>query len=42
MPRLVQPTRPPRKGLFDPRSTGAALPLRTPAILALRGTFKGR
>jgi hypothetical protein len=42
MSRLTQPILPPRKGLLDPRSTGAAPPLSTPGRLALRGTFKGR
>jgi hypothetical protein len=42
MSRLVQPALSPRKGLLDPRSTGAALPLRTPNNQSFRGTFKGR
>ncbi len=42
MSRLVQPAPPPRKTLLDPRSTGAAPPLRAPHNQAFRGTFWGR
>jgi hypothetical protein len=42
MSRLLQPTKPVRQSLNDPRSTGAAAPIRSPDILALRGTLKGK
>jgi len=42
MSRLIQPIRRTLKGLNDPRSTGAAPPIRAPEVLASRGTFKGR
>ena len=40
--RPIEPLRPVRRNLCDPRSTGAAPPVRVHDVLALRGTFKGR
>lgn len=42
MSRLLPPPKTVRQGLNDSRSTGASAPIRSPDILALRGTLKGR